>query len=387
MENFTHEYSKYHIARYNEKEVEKLCSQESGQWWRSIKQMAGIQVKESSILTLANNVTSGDLHELAGKANNYFISVSDGLQRLVPLKLDHHIDVPDKYTISAEDVQDQLLKINTKKAIGPDYLPNWILRDFADVLAGPIASIYNSSIAQASVPTIWKSADIVPLPKVNPPTEIEKHLRPIALTPVLAKIMEGFICRWLEELCPDADDSLQFGCVKGTSTTHCLIELVHNWSMATDSTGNYVRILLLDFSRAFDHIDHQLLLDKWSEPQVPPFMIHWKHSFLCDRQQRVKINNCVSDWKSPSGGTPQGTKSGARDFKKVVQDMQSQLPLYKYVDDTTLSELCTRNSQSVVLQESANEIKEWCDKNKMIINTKKTKEIVINFLKTDINIT
>ena len=157
--------------------------------------------------------------------------------------------------------------------------------------------------------------------------------------------------------------------------------------MATDSTGNYVCILLLDFSRAFDHIDHQLLLDKWSEPQVPPFMIHWKHSFLCDRQQRVKINNCVSDWKSPSGGTPQGTKSGARDFKKVVQDMQSQLPLYKYVDDTTLSDVCTRNSQSVVLQESANEIKEWCDKNKMIINTKKTKEIVINFLKTDINIT
>ena len=73
-----------------------------------------------------------------------------------------------------EEVRNNLIKIDTKKAIGPDYLPNWILRDFADVLAGPVASIYNSSIAQATVPTIWKSADIVPLPKVNPLTEIKK---------------------------------------------------------------------------------------------------------------------------------------------------------------------------------------------------------------------
>ena len=127
-------------------------------------------MKESSILTLANNVTSDDLHELAGRANNYFISVSDRLKRLVPLEMDpDDIVIPDKYIISVEEVRNKLIKINTKKAIGPDYLPNWILRDFANVLAGPIPSIYNSSIAQATVPTIWKSADIVPLPKVNPP--------------------------------------------------------------------------------------------------------------------------------------------------------------------------------------------------------------------------
>ena len=88
-------------AVYNEREVEKLCSLESGQWWRSIKQLAGIQVKESSILTLVNNVTSGDLHELAGRANDYFISVSDGLKRLVPQEIDNDdIVIPDKYIIS-----------------------------------------------------------------------------------------------------------------------------------------------------------------------------------------------------------------------------------------------------------------------------------------------
>ena len=94
----------------------------------------------------------------------------------------------------------------------------------------------------------------------------------------------------------------------------------------------------------------------------------------------------VSEWISPSGGTPQGTKSGPRDFKKVVKDMKTQLPLFTYVDDTTLYEVCARNTQSVVLQQSANEVKDWCDRIKMIINSKKMKEIVINFLKTDINI-
>ena len=81
------------------------------------------------------------------------------------------------------------------------------------------------------MPTIWKSADIVPLPKVRPPTAVEKDLRPIALTPVLAKLLEGIVCDWLEELSPDGEDLLQFGCAKGTSTTHCLIELHHAWCM------------------------------------------------------------------------------------------------------------------------------------------------------------
>ena len=137
--------------------------------------------------------------------------------------------------------------------------------------------------------------------------------------------------------------------------------------------------MLLDFSRAFDHIDHNILLEKWTQSDVPEFLVKWKHSFLCDRQQRVRINNNVSDWKSPSGGTPQGTKSGGKDFKRMVKDMSSVLPLFKYVDDTTLNEICDRNISSDLLQEAASEIGNWCSQNKMLINAKKTKELVIDF--------
>ena len=131
----------------------------------------------------------------------------------------------------------------------------------------------------------------------------------------------------MKDLCPDSDDELQFGCVKGTSTTHCLINLHHSWCMATDSPKQYVTILLVDFSKAFDHIEHGILLDTWDDGEVPSFILNWKHDFLCDRQQRVKIGDHISTWKSPAGGTPQGTKSGARDFKRIVRDLKATLPL------------------------------------------------------------
>ena len=152
--------------------------------------------------------------------------------------------------------------------------------------------------------------------------------------------------------------------------------------MATDTPKQNVRVLLLDFSKAFDHVDHHILLDKWSQSGAPDFMLKWKHSFLLDRQHRVKIKDNVSSWKSPSGGTPQGTKSGAKDFKKMVKDIKAALPVFKYVDDSTLFEICKRGIHSDLLQESADDIAEWCRRNRMLINAKKTKELIIDFSKS-----
>jgi len=112
---------------------------------------------------------------------------------------------------------------------------------------------------------------------------------------------------------------------------------------------------------------------------VPQFLVNWKHSFLCNRQQRVKIQDNYSDWISPAGSTPQGTKSGPCDFKHMVKDMKVKLPLYKFVDDTTSFEVCQRNSVSTDLQETADDIQGWCQQNHMVINPKKTKEMRIDF--------
>ena len=128
------------------------------------------------------------------------------------------------------------------------------------VLALPVASILNASIRQSSVPTIWKRADVIPIQKVNHPKDFKSDLRPISLTATLVRICEQFIADWLIRSISDKIDKRQFGSLKGSSTTHALLSLIHHILHKTDGSGNILRVLLLDFANAFDHIDHVILL-------------------------------------------------------------------------------------------------------------------------------
>ena len=107
-------------------------------------------------------------------------------------------EVPSDLIISVEAVERSLLSLKVSKAVGPDRIPNWVLRDYAGILGRPIACIFNSSIRLGSLPQMWRSADVIPLPKVANPTQIEKDLRPISLTPVLSKVLERLVCTSLE---------------------------------------------------------------------------------------------------------------------------------------------------------------------------------------------
>ena len=172
--------------------------------------------------------------------------------------------------------------------MGPDGIPNWILKEHRQILSGPICSIINSSFRDSFVPPLWKSADVCPLPKVATPTDVAKDFRPISLTPVLSKIAEGYARDLLLESIGDRLDPRQFGSIKGSSTVHALVEMYHHWVTGCEKPGNIVRILLLDFRKAFDLVDHNLLLNKIAQCSPPEFLSDWIESFLCERQQHVK---------------------------------------------------------------------------------------------------
>ena len=106
---------------------------------------------------------------------------------------------------------------------------------------------------------MWKSAEIIPVPKVTPVRSIQSDLRPIALLPVVAKVFEGFVCHWLLDSLSPAFDALQFGCLKGRSTAHALTSMLHTWQSSLDN-GHSVRLLLVDFSKAFDRVNHLSLI-------------------------------------------------------------------------------------------------------------------------------
>ena len=116
-------------------------------------------------------------------------------------------------------------------------------------------------IEEQALPASWKYANITPLSKTKPVTIIAKHIRPISLTSALSKLAEDFIVKnyvgpaVLEIIDPD-----QFGAIPKSSTTQALLSIVHAWTSATDGTGAAVRIILLDYKKAFDLIDHSILV-------------------------------------------------------------------------------------------------------------------------------
>ena len=271
-----------------------------------------------------------------------------------------------------------LRKVKVNKATGPDDIQAWILRDFADELAAPLASIYNSSLREGVIPDLWKTAIIVPVPKKHPPRHIEKDLRPISLTPIVSKVFESLVLRWVDKFIQPHLDCRQFGSLAGTCTTDALVEMVHQWYEATDSLGTCARVLLLDYSKAFDLINHDILIGKLQEMELPPHLARWMAAFLLDRYHRVRIGEALSDTRSPNGGVPQGTLSGPKDLLVHINDLTTPCPTYKYVDDSTIFEVCAPGSQSR-LQEAADTAWTWSQQNDMKINASKTHELLINF--------
>ena len=86
-----------------------------------------------------------------------------------------------------------LKQLNPRKAAGPHCVPNWLLQEYAEVLAEPVTEILNSSYKEQGLPSPWKPADVVPLTKQKPVEDLSKQLRPISLTPAISKLAEGFV--------------------------------------------------------------------------------------------------------------------------------------------------------------------------------------------------
>ena len=99
-----------------------------------------------------------------------------------------------------------------------------------------------------------------------------------------------------------------------------------------------VRSCLIDVFKAFDRIDHNILLHKLELLNVRPILLNWCAHFSRDRQLRVKLGNSISTWKPVHVGVPQETKLGPLFFLVMIIDLSATLPLYKYVDDVTVFE-------------------------------------------------
>ena len=143
---------------------------------------------------------------------------------------------------------------------------------------------------------------------------MNKHFRPISLTPILSKLGEEFVVDgYIKPAVLAKIDQNQYGSVPNSSTVHALISILFNWYKDTDGNGYTVRVVFFDFRAAFDLIDHAILMAKLTD---------WIADFVTDRKQRVKLaHDCYSDWGSARAGVPQGTKLGPWLFLVIINDI------------------------------------------------------------------
>jgi hypothetical protein len=194
--------------------------------------------------------------------------------------------------------------------------------------------------------------------------------------------LERFPRNWLLNIIEDIIDPNQHGSLPGYSTTTALAQLLHNWLVELEKPKRAVRILFIDYRKAFDRIDHKILMSKLSNLDIPNFLLRWLASFLTERPQRIKIGNTFSTWSHTKAGVPQGTLLGPVSFILHINDLKTCTNTVKYVDDTSLWESCSIAGTDSVLQQAADEVLQWSQANNMALNTEKTKAMTICFSKS-----
>ena len=381
LRNEAQRWAKQLRSEYYDRKVDHLARSDPRSWWRKTRMFLNEPVA-SSYNHLSPSTPDSSL---ADSINRFFASVAADLQPLRPDLCNdlNDDDVSSQFVIEPWQVALSLHGINIHKASGPDLVPNWFLKEFAPSLAEPVCAIFNQSLVQRTFPQLWKSAEVIPIPKVNPPRSIETDLRPISLLPTLAKVFESIVGRWfLDTILPTIDPN-QFGALRGRSTSHALVSMLHQWCCTLDAGGS-VRAVFVDFAKAFDRVDHNLLVTKFLAKGVPHCLVKWLHSYLTNRRQRVRLAGDLSSWTTLVGGMPQGSWLGPLSFIVLIDDLVAGLPIHKYVDDTTLSEFLSSTSQVSNIDSHINTLLFWTSHNSMKINYSKTKEMLLGPLSKSI---
>ena len=358
-------------------QVSSLKSTKANEWWKKTKLLTGLTQDKSSFEGMADKICEGDLNRLASDAGSFFHSISGNLEPLKPDLVPPCNDepLPEEFTIKLYDLEKLLLNTKVTKSPGRDQIPNWILHDLAGLISKPLCAIMNSSLREGCLPDIWKMANVSPIPKVPKPEIISKDIRPISLTPTLSKCMEHFIANWLWDSVKDKLKSNQYGGIKKSSTTHALIDMLHYWYSELEKS-NTVRIVLLDYTKAFDKVDHNILINKLLTMDTPQVLLRWIANFLSNRNMRVCINSAVSEWFTLNGSIHQGSCLAPLSFVIMMNDLEPSCKSSKFMDDVTLSD-SFRDPASSKLQCSLNETIKWSEVNKQDLNPVKTKDIIV----------
>ena len=194
--------------------------------------------------------------------------------------------------VSVDEVCDYLKGLDTSKASGPDGIPARLLKECCDQIAPSLCAIFNQSLSSAKVPTEWKSADIAPIHKKDSKEPAENY-RPISLLPIVSKVLERcvFTRLYIHLKCLITD--LQHGFMKNRSCVTQLLSVLHAIRLNLDKNIQ-TDVIYLDFAKAFDSVDHKILLAKLKAYGISGQLLSWLADYLSGRVQRVVLEGTSS---------------------------------------------------------------------------------------------
>ncbi|CAM5075615.1 unnamed protein product [Natator depressus] len=259
--------------------------------------------------------------------------------------------------------------------MGWDALHLRVLKELADVIAEPLAVIFENSWRSGEVLDDWKKANVVPIFKKGK-EEDPGNYRPVSLTSVPGKIMEQVlkesILKHLEER--KVIRNSQHGFTKGKS---CLTNLIAFYDEITGSVdeGKAVDVLFLDFRKVFDMVSQRILASKLKKYGLDEWTIRWIERWLDCRAQRVVINGSMSSWQPVSSGVPQGLVLGPVLFNIFINDLEDGVDciLTKFAEDTKLGGEVDTLADMDRIQRALDKLEDWAKRNLMRFKKDKCK--------------
>ena len=385
--------------------VDINSSHGSKAFWKTCKPFFSNKgsIVEERILLVENETIVSDDRELSTIFNKYFNTITNGLNifkwndkfnsssvEATAIAIEKYADHPsilmikerfqiDKTfefkEISTHDTYSEILKLNRRKKVSGNIPINILQLATREVphVSVALTQCFNNSIESCIFPDELTWAEIVPIHKKDRTTD-KSNYRPISLLPTISKVFEKIVFKQLTEFLDQKLSKFLCGFRKQYSTQHALVNLIQNWQRALDSSDK-VGAVLMDLSKAFDCLPHDLLIAKLEAYGLGKKSLRFLHSYLSNRKQRVRIGSSLSEWLLVLLGVPQGSILGPILFNVFINDLLffiNDSDVCNFADDNTLS-VCDTSVNRVLkrLELDVNVAINWFHENSLVANPSK----------------